>query len=56
MCLSFYIPFTKKTAAKSEVALNYHTVRGLYFLAVVFARTIVTAFRVQDCKNLLYSI
>ena len=32
------ILLTKTTAAQNEVALSYHRVRGLYFLAVVFAR------------------
>ena len=32
-----YILLTKTTAARNEVALIYHKVRGLYFLAVVFA-------------------
>ena len=31
---------TKTTAAQTEVALSYHRVRGLYFLAVVFVATI----------------
>ena len=31
----------KTTAAQNEVALNYQRVRGLYFLAVVSAATIV---------------
>ena len=31
---------TKTTAAQSEDALSYHRVRGLYFLAVVFVRSI----------------
>ena len=31
---------TKTTAEQSEVALSYHRVRGLCFLAVVFATTI----------------
>ena len=31
---------TKTTAVQNEVALTYHKVRGLYFLAVVFAATI----------------
>ena len=39
--LHTYILLTKKTAAQNEVALSYHRVRGLYFLAVVFAATIV---------------
>ena len=30
----------KVTAAKNEVALSYHRVRGLYFPAVVFVATI----------------
>ena len=36
------IHLTKTTAAQNAVALSYHTVRGLYFLAVVFAATIAT--------------
>ena len=32
---------TKTTAAQNEVALSYHGVCGLYFLAVVFVTTIV---------------
>ena len=35
------ILLTKTTAAQNEVALSYHIVRGLYFLAVVFVATIV---------------
>ena len=35
------IPLTKTTAAQNEVALIYHSVRGLYFLAVVFVATII---------------
>ena len=35
------ILLTKTTAARNEIALSYHKVRGLYFLAVVFAATIV---------------
>ena len=31
----------KTTAAQNEVALSYHSMRGLYFLAVVFVRSIV---------------
>ena len=33
---------TKTTTAQNEVALSYHKVRGLYFLAVVFVRSIGT--------------
>ena len=32
----------KTTAAQNEVALSYHRVRGLYFLAVVFVVPICT--------------
>ena len=35
------ILLTKTTAARNGVALSYHSVRGLYFLAVVFVRSIV---------------
>ena len=34
------IILTKTTAAQNDVALSYRRVRGLYFLAVVFAATI----------------
>ena len=34
------ILLTKTPAAQNEVALSYHKVRGLYFLAVIFAMTI----------------
>ena len=35
------ILLTKITAAKNEAAHGYHKVRGLYFLAFIFAPTIV---------------
>ena len=35
------ILLTKITATQNEVELSYHTVCGLYFLAVVFAVTIL---------------
>ena len=31
---------TKIPATQNEVALSYHRVRGLYFLAAIFARSI----------------
>ena len=34
-----YILLTKTTTAQTEVTLSYHRVRGLYFLAVIFAAT-----------------
>ena len=37
------ILLTKTTAVRNEVALSYHSVRGLYFLAVVFVTTIVNS-------------
>ena len=33
---------TKTTAARNGVALSYRSVRGLYFLAVVFVRSMVS--------------
>ena len=39
------ILLTKTTAAQNEVALSHHRVRGLYFLAVVFAATITITWR-----------
>ena len=38
---SLYKLLTKITATQNEVALSYHRVRGIYFLAVFFAMTIV---------------
>ena len=32
---------TKTTAAQNKVALSYYRVRGVYFLAVIFASIIV---------------
>ena len=42
------ILLTKTTAAQNEVALSYHGMRGLYFLAVVFASTI----ELSSCYNI----
>ena len=39
---SVTIHLTTTTAAQNEVALSYHSVRGLYSLAVVFVTTIVS--------------
>ena len=36
-----YMLLTKTAAAQNEVALSYHTVRGLYFLAAVFAAIVI---------------
>ena len=38
------ILLTKTTAAQNEVARSYHKVRGLYFLAVVFATSVVLSY------------
>ena len=35
VALFLRILLTKTTAAQNEVALSYHKVRGLYFLAIV---------------------
>ena len=45
------ILLTKTTAAQNEVALSYHSVRGLYFLAVVFVATIVILITTQFDKS-----
>ena len=36
----YTILLIKTTAAQNEDALSYHKVRGLYFLAVAFVRTV----------------
>ena len=41
-CIKF---LTKITATQNEVALSYHRMRGLHFLAVIFAATIVLKIR-----------
>ena len=40
------ILLTKTKASQNDVALSYRRVRGLYFLAVAFAATIVTMFSI----------
>ena len=40
--VKYIIHLTKTTAALNEDALSYYTVRGLYFLAVVFATSILS--------------
>ena len=44
-----YILLTKTTAARNGVALSYHRVRGLCFLAVVFVRSIVICNNMDIC-------
>ena len=39
-CISTIL-LTKTTAARNEAALGYRSVRGLYFLAVIFVRSIL---------------
>ena len=41
--LRYIILHTKITAVKNKVALSYHKVRGVHFLGVIFALTIVTS-------------
>ena len=58
------ILLTKTTVAQNEDALSYHKVRGLYFLAVGFVRSIIkcvnrggTAARCRRTKTcLLFSL
>ena len=46
------ILLTKTTAEQNEVALSYHKVRGLYFLAIVFVRSIYEASNMKlDSKS-----
>ena len=43
-CVFFFqsiILLTKTTAAQNKDALSYHSMRGLYFQAVIFVATIV---------------
>ena len=44
------ILLTKITVVQNEAALSYHRVRGLYFLAVVFAATVYDSEKVL-CKR-----
>ena len=39
-CKVYYILLTEVCDALNDVALSYHSVRGLYFLAVIIASTI----------------
>ena len=39
----FIILLTKITAAQNEDVFSYHSVRGLCFLAVIFAATIIVS-------------
>ena len=48
----FTILLKKRTAAQNEVALSYHKVRGLYFLAVVFVRSIVELLFMLQMTNI----
>ena len=54
LCVSFLlvlsILLTKTTAAQNDDALSYYTVRGFYFLAVVFVRSISLAHRLLRCS------
>ena len=49
-----HILLTKTTAAQREVALSYCRLRGLYFLAVVFAATIVRSIYSKGFKLIKY--
>ena len=41
LTITILLLLTKTTAVRNEVALSYHKVRGLYFLAVDFAAIIL---------------
>ena len=41
----------KITAVQSEVALSYHKMRRLYFLAVIFAATLIYLLRDRGIKQ-----
>ena len=47
---------TKTAAVLNEVALSYHKVRGLYFLAVVFEATIGTFCFMRLAFNDIYQV
>ena len=46
------ILLTKTTTTQNEDALNYYRVRGLYFLAVIFVRSIGLANNISQFKSL----
>ena len=57
--LEYKIFLTKVTATENEVALSYHRVRGLYFLAVVFVVNIAVFTQNVYCAddiNIMLSI
>ena len=37
-----YFSWTKITSTRNKDALSYHIMRELYFLVIIFARTIIT--------------
>ena len=55
-CLSSTIRLTKTIAVQNEVALSYYTVRGLYFLAVVFVSSIEILVYSYRCFKYEYGI
>ena len=44
-----YVLLTKAAATRNGVALSYHRVRGLDFLAVVFVRSIIICNNMDIC-------
>ena len=48
-----YILLIKTTVTQNHVALNYDRMRGLYFLVVIFAGTIVIVFKLGNTNILL---
>ena len=57
--MSENILLIKITATQDEVALSYHRVRGLYFVAVAFAATIIifnSSYMIIYSNMIIYSI
>ena len=55
ICISASAYYSSQTTEpQTDVALHYRRVRGLYFLAVVFATTIIIHFA-RDCGRLVRS-
>ena len=52
----YYIFLTKITAAQNEVALSYHRVRVLYFLAAIYAAIIVLQSVIVCCSTWITKI
>ena len=49
-CTLYILLVTKITAAQNEIALSYHRVRGLFFLADIFVTTTVLTTNDMTCN------